>query len=57
MKFFHIEGDTESEKQINFLKKYASSDFSDRSIWVHESLSEKIDPTFVICVGFAESTL
>lgn len=56
-KFFHIEWDTESEKQINFLRKYASSDFSDRSIWVDESLSEKIDPTFVICVGFAESTL
>lgn len=55
--FFYVDGATEAERQTKFLEKYASSDFSDRSIWVRESLPESIDPTFVMCVGFAESSL
>jgi hypothetical protein len=36
---------------------YASNDFQDRTLWVEESIAESIDPSFVLCVGFAESTL
>jgi murein DD-endopeptidase MepM/ murein hydrolase activator NlpD len=55
--FFHLEWDNEAERQQSLLETYASSDFRDRSIWVEESIAESIDPTFVLCVGLAESTL
>lgn len=55
--FFHLEWDTEKERQNNLLKTYASSDFKDRNVWVEESIAESVDPTFVLCVGLAESTL
>ena len=55
--FFYVDWDSEAERQKKFLATYAASDFQDRSLWVTESLSESIDPTFVMCVWFAESTL
>lgn len=55
--FFHLEWDTEAERQQSLLTTFASSDFDDRSVWVEESIAESIDPTFVLCVGLAESTL
>lgn len=55
--FFSIEGNIESERQKNFLEKYASLDFRNRDMWVEESIAESIDPTFTMCIGFAESSL
>lgn len=55
--FFSIEWDSEPERQKNFLEKYASVDFRSRDIWIEESISESIDPTFTMCIGFAESSL
>lgn len=55
--FFSIEWDSEPERQKNFLEKYASVDFRSRDMWIEESISESIDPTFTMCIGFAESSL
>ena len=55
--FFYIDGATEPERQKNFLSLYAATDFQDRALWVQESLPESVDPTFVMCVWFAESSL
>ncbi len=55
--FFYLSGNTESERQEKLLSTYASKDFQDRTVWVEESIAESIDPTFVLCVGLAESTL
>lgn len=55
--FFHLEGENEAERQQSLLDTFASSDFQDRNIWVEESIAESIDPTFILCVGLAESTL
>lgn len=55
--FFYLGGDTEAERQQKLLEKYASDDFRDRGMWIEESIVESIDPTFVLCVGLAESTL
>jgi murein DD-endopeptidase MepM/ murein hydrolase activator NlpD len=55
--FFYLEGDNEAERQQALLDKYASSDFKERNMWIEESIAESIDPTFVLCVGLAESTL
>lgn len=55
--FFYIPGESEAERQKKLLSTYASNDFQNRNIWVEESLPESVDPTFVMCVGFAESTL
>jgi len=55
--FFFIPGENEKERQQKLLETYASKDFQDRTIWVEESIAESIDPTFVMCVGLAESTL
>jgi murein DD-endopeptidase MepM/ murein hydrolase activator NlpD len=55
--FFYLPGDSESERQEKLLSIYASNDFQDKTLWVEESIAESIDPTFVLCVGLAESTL
>lgn len=55
--FFYLAGESESERQEKLLTTYASKDFQDLTLWVEESIAESIDPTFVLCVGLAESTL
>lgn len=47
----------EMERQKSLLKNYAVWDFKDWNIWVEESLDWNVDPTFVICIWMAESTL
>jgi hypothetical protein len=54
---FIIKGNTEMERQKNLLEKYASSNFNDWNIWVEESISGNIDPSFTMCVGLAETGL
>ena len=48
--FFYVAGDTEGERQKNFLTTYATNDFQNRELWIEESLPESVDPTFVMCV-------
>lgn len=55
--FFYVPGENEFDRQKEFLKTYASKDFQAYDPWIEESIAEGIDPTFVLCVGFAESTL
>jgi hypothetical protein len=54
---FRIEGNTEIERQRYLLDVYAINSFRDWNMWVEESVSQWIDPTFVMCVGLAETTL
>jgi len=55
--FFYIAGENELERQKNMIEKYAGTAFRDQKMWIEESISESVDPSFVLCVWFAESTL
>ncbi len=55
--FFYIPGNDEIERQKNMIEKYAGTAFRDQKMWIEESISESVDPSFVLCVWFAESTL
>ncbi len=48
---------TEVERQKSLLDKYAIWGFRDWNMWVEESLDWNIDPTFVMCIGIAETWL
>ncbi|MCD5375104.1 peptidoglycan DD-metalloendopeptidase family protein [Candidatus Gracilibacteria bacterium] len=54
---FRIEGENEVERQKYLLDTYAVGDFVDWDIWIEESVAENIDPTFLMCIGLAETTL
>lgn len=54
---FYIKGDTEVERQKYLLDTYAVAGFRDWNIWVEESIDAGLDPTFVMCIGLAETTL
>lgn len=54
---FQIRGETEEERQTYLLKTYASKAFQNRNDWVNAALDAKIDPSFVMCVWLAETTL
>lgn len=56
-KVFSLDWNNEIERQKSLLSKYARSDFSDWNMWVEESLRWNIDPTFMMCVWLAESSL
>jgi hypothetical protein len=54
---FRIEWETEVERQRFLLNTYAVGAFRNWDIWVDESIAQWIDPTFVMCIGLAETTL
>ncbi len=54
---FKIIWDNEVERQRYLLDTYAVGDFRNWDLWVEESIAAKVDPTFVMCVGLAETTL
>ena len=56
-KSFKIEWATEVERQKYLLQTYATWDFKNWDIWVEEGIDAGIDPTFLMCVGLAESSL
>ena len=56
-KTFTIEWNTEIERQKYLLNTYAAPDFKNWDIWVEEAIDAQIDPTFLMCVGLAESSL
>lgn len=48
---------TEVERQKSLLSRYAKWWFSDWNMWVEEALDGNVDPTFVMCIGIAETWL
>lgn len=56
-KVFKLVGENEIERQKYLLNKYASPAFKDWNIWVEEGIDGWIDPSFVMCIWLAETTL
>lgn len=54
---FHIVGDDETERQKYLLENYAVGDFKKWETWAEEGFEGKIDPSFLMCVGLAETGL
>ena len=54
---FSILGDSEIDRQKYLLKTYASGDFQNWDTWTEESVQAKIDPSFLMCIGLAETGL
>lgn len=54
---FALEGANEVERQKYLLKTYATKPFQDWDMWTDEALAGGIDPSFVMCVGLAETSL
>jgi len=54
---FKIEWKDEVERQKYLLTLYGVGGFNDWDIWVEESVAGGIDPTFMMCVWLAETTL
>ena len=48
--FFYIPGVSELERQKNMLEKYAGTAFRDQKMWIEESITESVDPSFTLCV-------
>lgn len=55
--FFYVAGENELDRQSTFLQTYASGYYNNVDIWREESLAENIDPSMIMCIGFAESSL
>ncbi len=54
---FKLEGENEIERQKDLLAKYATSEFNNWDMWVEEAVDGNIDPSFLMCIGLAESGL
>lgn len=54
---FSVEWDTEIDRQRSLLSKYAVPVFKDWNVWVEEAIDWWIDPTFLMCIGLAETGL
>ena len=54
---FRILGNDETERQKYLLDNYAVGGFKDWDVWTEEGVEGKIDPSFLMCVGLAETGL
>ena len=54
---FCIKWVNEVERQKYLLSTYAVGSFRDWNIWVEESIDAWLDPTFLMCIGLAETGL
>ena len=54
---FIIKWETEEARQKYLLSTYATRDFQNWDTWVDTAIDARIDPSFLICVGLAETTL
>lgn len=54
---FVIRGENEIDRQKYLLKNYAVPDFQDWNMWTEEAVGAKLDPSFLMCIGLAESGL
>ena len=57
VKVLSLDWTTEIERQKSLLNKYATNDFNNWQMWIDEALDWNIDPTFLMCVWLAESSL
>ncbi|MBP9779169.1 peptidoglycan DD-metalloendopeptidase family protein [Candidatus Gracilibacteria bacterium] len=56
-KKFIIRGKTEKLRQQFLLSKYATPDFQSWDMWIDAGINAQVDPSFLMCVGLAETTL
>ncbi|MFK7780427.1 MAG: peptidoglycan DD-metalloendopeptidase family protein [Candidatus Gracilibacteria bacterium] len=56
-RIFTLNGSNEIERQKDLISKYAVPVFRNWQMWIDESLDGNIDPSFVMCIGLAETTL
>jgi murein DD-endopeptidase MepM/ murein hydrolase activator NlpD len=54
---FKLEWKDEIERQQYLISKYAVWSFNNWQMWIDESLDWNIDPSFVMCIWLAETTL
>lgn len=54
---FLITGENEIERQEYLLANYADGRFANIDVWTEEAVGGKIDPSFLMCVGLAETGL
>lgn len=54
---FRIVGSDETERQKYLLDHYAVGGFKDWDVWTEEGVEGNIDPSFLMCVGLAETGL
>lgn len=54
---FKLTWETEIDRQKDLLSKYATSEFNNWDMWVEEAVDGNIDPSFLMCIGLAESWL
>ena len=54
---FVMKGKTEEDRQKYLLDTYAAPEFQNWDTWVDVALDAEIDPSFLMCVGLAETTL
>ena len=54
---FIIAGADEVERQKYLLANYATPTFSNHDTWTEEAVGAKVDPSFLMCVGLAETGL
>lgn len=54
---FILRGNTEEERQRFLLRTYATPDFRSWDMWVDTALEWGVDPSFMMCIGLAETTL
>lgn len=56
-KLFKLSWTTEIERQKDLINKYAVWSFKNWQMWIDESLDGNIDPSLVMCIWLAETTL
>lgn len=54
---FVLRGSTEIERQKYLLERYAYGTFDDWNAWTEEAVAAKLDPSFLMCIGLAETGL
>lgn len=54
---FIIQGDTTDDRQKYLLSTYAAPSFQDWDSWVQEAIEAKLQPSFLMCVALAETSL
>lgn len=57
IRIFQLQGNTEEERQKYLLETYAAAEFKNWNIWVEEAMGGNIDPSFLMCIGLAETSL
>ncbi len=57
IKIFKLTWETEVDRQKDLLSKYATNEFNNWDMWVEEAIDWNIDPSFLMCIWLAETSL